>query len=49
MKYIYDNHLNDFDWYLRANDDTFIIMENLKTFLADKCPDSKKMYGKALR
>jgi glycoprotein-N-acetylgalactosamine 3-beta-galactosyltransferase len=49
MKYIYDNHLNDFDWYLRANDDTYIIMENLKTFLAHKCPDSMKMYGKTLR
>ena len=49
MKYIYDNHLNDFDWYLRANDDTYIVMENLKTFLAHKCPDTNEMYGKTLR
>jgi glycoprotein-N-acetylgalactosamine 3-beta-galactosyltransferase len=49
MKYIYDYHLNDFDWYLRANDDTYVIMENLKTFLSHKCPNSKEMYGKALR
>ena len=49
MKYIYDNHLNDFDWYLRANDDTYVVMENLKTFLANKCPDKNEMYGKTLR
>ena len=49
MRYIYKNHLDDFDWYLRANDDTYIVMENLKLFLADKCADSMEMYGKTLR
>ena len=48
MIYINENHLNDFDWYLRANDDTYIIMENLKEFLADKCSNSMNMYGKIL-
>ena len=27
MRYIYENHLNDFDWYLRANDDTYSIAQ----------------------
>jgi glycoprotein-N-acetylgalactosamine 3-beta-galactosyltransferase len=49
MEYIYDNLMNDFDWLVRANDDTFIIMEHLRLFLANKCADEKVIYGKLLR
>ena len=49
IEYVYDNLMNDFDWLVRANDDTYIILENLRLFLADKCPDEKKNYGKVLQ
>ena len=49
MEYIYDNLMDDFDWFIRTNDDTYIIMENLRLFLANKCSDENVIYGKILR
>jgi glycoprotein-N-acetylgalactosamine 3-beta-galactosyltransferase len=34
-KYIYKKYSN-YDWYLKADDDTFIFMDNLKKFLRSK-------------
>jgi glycoprotein-N-acetylgalactosamine 3-beta-galactosyltransferase len=33
ISYIYKHHVNDFDWILKANDNTFIVMENLRWLL----------------
>ena len=31
--FVYKNYYNDFDWFIKADDDTYLIMENLKDFL----------------
>ena len=33
FKYVYENHFEDFEWFMKADDDTFVIVENLKYLL----------------
>ena len=35
FKHVYEYHFDDFDWFLKADDDTFIIVENLEEMLSE--------------
>ncbi len=44
FKDVYFN-LKNYDWYLKADDDTFIFDDNLRLFLADKNPNDRVTFG----
>lgn len=44
LKYVYKAYGN-YDWYLKADDDTFIFMDHLRLFLKDKNPRDPINFG----
>ncbi|CAF1330660.1 unnamed protein product [Adineta steineri] len=45
LQYAYEYHFNDFDWFVKADDDTYIFMENLKTFLSKQDTTEPVSFG----
>ena len=43
--YVYKHFLNDYDWFVKADDDTYLFIENLKLFLKDKNPSHPVTFG----
>jgi glycoprotein-N-acetylgalactosamine 3-beta-galactosyltransferase len=34
LRYAYENYLDEADWFLKADDQTYVIVDNLKNFLS---------------
>ncbi|XP_063964419.1 glycoprotein-N-acetylgalactosamine 3-beta-galactosyltransferase 1-like [Lytechinus pictus] len=45
LEYIYKHHFNDADWFLKADDDTYVVVENLMAFLSNRDPAEPVYYG----
>ena len=44
-KYIYEHYRNDFDFFVKVDTDTYLVIDNLLEFLADKDPSEPAFYG----
>nr|XP_056723208.1 glycoprotein-N-acetylgalactosamine 3-beta-galactosyltransferase 1-A-like [Euleptes europaea] len=47
--YIHKYHLEQADWFLKADDDTFVVVDNLRWLLSNYTPDMPVYFGKRFR
>ncbi len=45
MLYVFEHYSNDFDWFLKADDDTYVIIENLRNFVSHYDTGSPLYFG----
>lgn len=45
FRYVYDHHLDEADWFMKADDDTYVILENLRYFLSSEDTNKPVYFG----
>jgi hypothetical protein len=43
--FAYENYFNDFDWFVKADDDTYLIVDHLKAFLSEQNSSEPVTFG----
>uniref|UniRef100_A0A8C8VFA8 N-acetylgalactosaminide beta-1,3-galactosyltransferase n=1 Tax=Pelusios castaneus TaxID=367368 RepID=A0A8C8VFA8_9SAUR len=49
FQYVHQHHLDQADWFLKADDDTFVVLENLRWLLANYTPEAPIYFGKRFK
>lgn len=47
--YVHDHHLEDADWFMKADDDTYVIVDNLRWLLANQDPEQPVYFGRRFK
>jgi glycoprotein-N-acetylgalactosamine 3-beta-galactosyltransferase len=45
LLFAHDQHLNDFDWFVKADDDTYLIVDHLRDFLSEQNASEPVTFG----
>ena len=46
--YVYKHHYNDADWFMKADDDTYVFVENLRYFLSSQNASEPVYFGNTI-
>ncbi|XP_061203795.1 glycoprotein-N-acetylgalactosamine 3-beta-galactosyltransferase 1-B-like [Neopsephotus bourkii] len=49
FQYVHEHHLDQADWFLKADDDTFVVVANLRWLLAGRSPEAPLYLGKRFK
>ncbi|XP_041639716.1 glycoprotein-N-acetylgalactosamine 3-beta-galactosyltransferase 1-B-like [Cheilinus undulatus] len=47
--YVYEHHFNEADWFLKTDDDTYVIVDNLRLLLANHTPEEPIYFGRRFK
>uniref|UniRef100_A0A0K0FP21 N-acetylgalactosaminide beta-1,3-galactosyltransferase n=1 Tax=Strongyloides venezuelensis TaxID=75913 RepID=A0A0K0FP21_STRVS len=45
LRWVWKNHRNEYDYVLKADDDAYLVMENLRAFLLNENPNDHSYFG----
>ena len=49
LRHLYHHHLHSSDWFLKTDDDTFVLVENLRALVASRNPAQPVYFGRRLK
>ncbi|KAM4609623.1 glycoprotein-N-acetylgalactosamine 3-beta-galactosyltransferase 1-A isoform 1-T2 [Polymixia lowei] len=47
--YVYEHHAHEADWFLKADDDTYVVVDNLRWILSNHTPEEPIYFGKRFK
>ena len=49
FRYVYQNHFEEYEWFVKADDDTYMIIENLRYLLKDYNSSDPLYFGRKFK
>ena len=49
FQYVYENHFHEADWFMKADDDTYVVVENLRYLLSHYSPSEPIYFGRRFK
>ena len=49
FRYVYQHHFEEYDWFVKADDDTYMIVENLRYMLKDHNSSDPVYFGRKFK